>query len=304
MKRADFFIVLTAAATLSFNLVMLRAARENYPVALVGFGEMIFTSFGLLGWALARRGKDAFEGIKEDILTGILIGLIACGITMGILVGIAKSTATAGAVLQRTDILFTMVIGYFLVGDRFKKTDWLFLLMLTIGAFYVIGFDLKSLRLTNPYNLFFVSSAFGISVNAFLIKYHIKRISWGVLAWINSSVQTIFYLLLSVFVYRGEVMYALKTYPSTFWWLIGASFWLVIYFLSYYESLERMPVWLVRTFLLTMPVFTLTLEFLLFGTKLTHHQAVGIVLVVVGVLGLTLTRRESADYLLKNPLCQ
>lgn len=279
--------------TLSFNLVILRMVRENYPLALVGFGEMIFTSFGLLLRALAKRGRKAFDGLREDILTGVLIGLIACGITMGILIGIAKSTATAGAVLQRTDIFFTMLIGYFLVGDRFKKTDWLFIAVLVIGAFYVVGFDFNSMRLTNPYNLFFVSSALGISINAFLIKYRIKRISWDVLAWINSSVQAIFYFLLVAVVYRQEVISAFRFYSTGLWWLLGAAFWLVIYFLSYYESLERMPVWFVRTFLLTMPVFTLALEFPIFGTKLTHYQAVGIVLVVIGVLGLTITRRDN-----------
>lgn len=293
MKRSDLLLVMTASVTLSFNLVILRMVRENYPLALVGFGEMIFTSFGLLLCALAKRGRKAFDGIREDILTGGLIGLIACGITMGILIGIAKSTATAGAVLQRTDIFFTMLIGYFLVGDRFKKTDWLFIAVLVIGAFYVVGFDFNSMRLTNPYNLFFVSSAFGISINAFLIKYRIKRISWDVLAWINSSVQAIFYFLLAAVVYRQEVFSAFRFYPTGLWWLLGAAFWLVIYFLSYYESLERMPVWFVRTFLLTMPVFTLALEFPIFSTKLTYYQAVGIVLVVIGVLGLTITRRDN-----------
>jgi drug/metabolite transporter (DMT)-like permease len=302
MKRADFFIVITASATLSFNLVMLRMARENYPVALVGFGEMIFTSFGLLICALGKRGKKSFEGIKEDILTAVLIGLIACGITMGILIGIAKSTATIGAVLQRTDIFFTMVLGYFLVGDRFKKTDLLFLLLLLAGAFYVIGFDFKSMRFTNPYNLFFVTSAVGISINAFLIKYRIKRIEWDILAWINSSVQAIFYLLLSVFAYRAEVISALKAHPTTFWWLVGASFWLVIYFLSYYESLARMSVWLVRAFLLTMPVFTLALEYPLFQTKLTQNHTIGVLLIIVGVLGLTLTRRKNNTFIHSSPL--
>ena len=47
--------------------------------------------------------------------------------------------------------------------------------------------------------------------------------------------------------------------------------------------------------MLTMPVFTLAIEYPLFGTKLSALQAAGIGLVTIGVIGITLGRDKEAS---------
>lgn len=56
-------------------------------------------------------------------------------------------------------------------------------------------------------------------------------------------------------------------------------------YLVYYYDLRRFPVWIVKVFLLLMPIVSTILAFVLFGQTMSANQYIGMAVVLLGAFG-------------------
>ena len=66
-------------------------------------------------------------------------------------------------------------------------------------------------------------------------------------------------------------------------------------YIVYYYDLARFPVWLVKVFLLFMPIVSTVISFLLFGETLTGKQLLGVAVVLAGAMGVLFEQRKKEE---------
>ena len=74
--------------------------------------------------------------------------------------------------------------------------------------------------------------------------------------------------------------------------LIGAGIGQTLIYVVYYYDLRRFPVWLVKVFLLLMPVVATTISFLLFDERMGGKQYGGMAVVLMGALGILMEQKK------------
>ena len=65
-------------------------------------------------------------------------------------------------------------------------------------------------------------------------------------------------------------------------------------YLVYYYDLRRFPVWLVKVFLLFMPLVAALISFALFHERMTAGQVLGMFVVLGGALGILLQQQKKS----------
>ena len=63
-------------------------------------------------------------------------------------------------------------------------------------------------------------------------------------------------------------------------------------YVVYYYNLRNYPVWLVKTFLLFMPLVSTLITFVLFGEVMVASQYIGMAVVIAGALGILLEQKH------------
>ena len=74
--------------------------------------------------------------------------------------------------------------------------------------------------------------------------------------------------------------------------LILAALGQTLIYVVYYHNLRHYPVWLVKTFLLLMPIVSTIITFLVFHEKMVRLQYLGMGIVIVGSLGILLEQNK------------
>ena len=151
--------------------------------------------------------------------------------------------------------------------------------------------------------IFFILSALFVSINAFLIKgaqrSRTYKVSNMVIAYYNNFVTMILFIAASLIM--GTVS-QLKLFGSDRFVTVSlliAGLGQTLVYIVYYYDLKKYPVWLVKVFLLFMPIVSATISFIFFSEKLTAEQMTGILVVILGAMGILSEQRkkESSEIL-------
>ena len=107
--------------------------------------------------------------------------------------------------------------------------------------------------------------------------------------WLMWALCVVGLLLLYLFVAVGHIAIA---YAGVLCMLAGLGQTLV--YIVYYYNLRRFPVWIVKVFLLLMPIVSTLICFLLFKEKLATMQLLGITVVLAGAFGILMEQKKKA----------
>lgn len=221
----------------------------------------------------------------------VLIGLLGFALDITAFLGFKYSTASKGAVLLRTDVLFSTVISMFL-GEVPGFVDILSMVLMLFGVVLVSGST--DLIKFSYGDIFFLLSAFFISLNAFVIRsvQEDKRNPGSdfVIAFYNNFFTLVFFCLFSINSLVRELtrnFTLLGANIETAGLVMGGIFQYLIY-VVYYRNLRIFPVWLVRTVLLLMPAYVIfVMSF--FGESVTAKQLIGVLVILFGGFLLTMS---------------
>jgi drug/metabolite transporter (DMT)-like permease len=223
---------------------------------------------------LFHQGKAVFILVLIGVF-GFLLDLFAN-------LGYAGGSLSTGTALLKTDVLMVNLVTVILYHKKLYLTDWIGTLVMLFGVLLVLGVDFGSMSL-NGYDLFFLLSAACVTANAFIIKraqdrYHEDA---DMISYYNNFVVLV---LFAVFTFaRGDLRGFDPGSVKGFWPLaaLGGLAQTGIYFF-YYRNLKAHEVWVVKLWLLLMPIVSCIIGVVFLHEVLTVWKIVGIAVVLLG----------------------
>lgn len=281
-------------------------ALEHMSVFAVGIVIRFITMILLTIIMLRKKElKDLLhvEGVLKRLL---LIGTLGFLLDLTAFIGLSLSAAGSGTALLKCDILFVNLISVVIYKQKFTKFEWLFTTIMLFGVLKVLGISLTNLQLGNKGDIFFVLSALFISINAFVIKSvqkdkH-KPVSDHVVAYYNNFITMIFFTSAALFMGDMGQLKLIGSDAFLTYALLFAGIGQTGVYIVYYYDLRRFPVWVVKVFLLLMPIVASVLSFLLFKESMNTQQYIGIVIVLLGAFGIVIEQRKKESHVLEQQI--
>ena len=231
----------------------------------------------------------------KAVLILVIIGVFGFLLDLFANLGYQSGSLSTGTALLKTDVLMVNLATVWLYHKRLYLSDWIGTGIMLLGVLLVLGVDFGGMEL-HPTDLFFLLSAACVSANAFIIKaaqekYHEDA---DMISYYNNAVVLLLFggsaLLAGDF--RAE---SLGTVPG-FWALVvlGGLAQTGIYFF-YYRNLKHFEVWLVKLYLLLMPVVSCFIGVFFLHEELTAKKLVGILVVLAGAAVILLRARINRE---------
>lgn len=266
--------------------------------SLAGFmlrtGALIFLTVQLaLGGTLKgllKQGRSVIILISIGVF-GFLLDLFAN-------LGYAGGSLSTGTALLKTDVLMVNLATVVLYRKKLSLGDWLGTFAMLFGVLLVLGVDFGSMSV-NPTDMFFILSAACVTANAFIIKtaqekYHVDA---DTISYYNNAVVLVLFAS-SALVSGDLTAQSLSALPKSVLWLAlaGGLAQTGIYFF-YYRNLKTHEVWIVKLYLLFMPVVSCFIGVAFLGENLTAKKILGIAVVLAGAaVILAGQKRKSAKH--------
>ena len=156
-------------------------------------------------------------------------------------------------------------------------------------------FDFTNFKIAEPGNIFFLLSALFVSINAFVIKSvqldKKNPICDDVVAFYNNFITMIFFTAASLIAGTVKEVQNIFTDKYVALALLFAAAGQTLVYVVYYHNLRNYPVWLVKVFLLFMPIVSTIITFVLFGEHMVGKQYIGMAVVILGALGILMQQK-------------
>ena len=245
---------------------------------LLRMGALVFLTIQLVAdghfMELFRQGKAALLLVVIGVF-GFLLDLFAN-------LGYAGGTLSTGTALLKTDVLMVNLISVAVYHKKLYASDWLGSLVMLLGVLLVLGLDFSSFAF-RPADLFFLLSALCVTVNAFLIKAAQEKYGRNTdsISYYNNFTVLILFALFALF--RGDLRALTPAAIPHFWGLValGGLAQTCIYFF-YSRNLKRQEVWVVKLWLLLMPVVSCCIGVVFLHEALTAKKVLGVCVVLLG----------------------
>ena len=235
----------------------------------------------------------------KAVLILVVIGVFGFLLDMFANLGYAHGSLSTGTALLKTDVLMVNLVTVALYHKRLYLSDWIGTLVMLFGVLLVLGVDFGGMEL-NVTDLYFILSAMCVTANAFIIKTAQERFreDADMISYYNNFVVLLLFGVSAAL--RGDMRLPVPGTLSGFWWLVllGGLAQTGIYFF-YYRNLKHYEVWIVKLYLLLMPVGSCFIGVFFLDEELTAKKAIGILVVLLGaaviLLRSRLHRAESMD---------
>ena len=212
----------------------------------------------------------------------VVIGVFGFLLDLFANLGYAGGSLSTGTALLKTDVLMVNLVTVILYHKKLYISDWLGTLVMLAGVLLVLGVDFGGMEL-HPTDLFFLLSAACVTANAFIIKtaqekYHEDA---DMISYYNNFVVLL--LFGGTAAAAGQLRFAAPDFGPAFWALValGGLAQTGIYFF-YYRNLKHFEVWLVKLYLLLMPVLSCFIGVFFLDESLTTKKMLGILVVLAG----------------------
>ncbi len=202
--------------------------------------------------------------------------------------GYANGSLGVGTALMKTDVLMANLVTVVLYKRRLTLVEWLGTIIMLVGVLLVlnVSFGTESFRWSD---VFFLLSAVSLASNAFVIQ-HAQR-KYGkdpdMISYINNL--TVLVLFTIVCLITGDYSRTMSTVSDYGWIILLGGFAQTGIYFFYYRNLQRHEVWIVKLYLLLMPVVSCLIGVVFLHETMTLKTIAGIVIVLLGA-GLLLIR--------------
>ena len=245
-----------------------------------------------------RQVKELFK-VKGILSKLLLIGVLGFSLDITAFIGLRLSSAANGAVLLKADVLFANLITIFFLKERFSYRDWLYTGGVLLGVGLVVNIDLVNFRFEGIGDIFFLLSAFFVSMNAIVIKSvqldRVNPASDNVVAFYNNFITMGIFSIIFFLSDKGASLATVRENSFLVLPLLYAGAMQTFIYLLYYFNLRRLPVWLVKITLLMMPVFATIISFLLLKEGLNLIQVLGMIIVLMCTAGIIVEQKRKKE---------
>ena len=220
----------------------------------------------------------------------LMIGVFGFLLDLFANLGYAGGSLSTGTALLKTDVLMVNLATVILYHKKLYISDWLGTAVMLGGVLLVLGVDFGGMSL-HVTDLYFLLSAACVTANAFIIKtaqekYHEDA---DMISYYNNAVVLL--LFAGTAAACGELRLPTE---------LGGGFWALValgglaqtgIFFFYYRNLKHFEVWLVKLYLLLMPVLSCFIGVFFLNEELTAKKLLGILVVLAGAAVILLRSR-------------
>ncbi|NLE39131.1 MAG: DMT family transporter [Pirellulaceae bacterium] len=277
--------ILTVVVMVVQTLLM-RAALTHWPVGMVGTFSRVFT-IGVLGiWVLGRR--EGWRRLKPRGAGGwlLLMAINAIALNLLLFTSLKYTTVTNHALLYRLDVVFVVLIGTLLGLERIGWRELALLPLMLFGVACMAEIRLSGLEAHVTGDLMVVGGALGFAVNAFILRHIFRTMDTEAVALINVSATALGFL--GTMLARNELAHVgVRIADPAIWlWVVLFGMTFAVYLAIYYATLNLMPVWKLRMWMLAAPVLIAGADWIFWNTRLSMQQGIGMGFVLAGLAGL------------------
>ena len=247
-------------------------SAQQTQVLLCGVGKFERTKDEMLGVFPVQEGE---ESVSIRIVLNLLLFF-----------ALQWTTATNHALLYRLDVVFVVLIGSLLRIERIGWRELLLLAVMLFGIALVAEIGPSGFQLHIIGDLVVVGAAAAFAANAFVVRRVLRTMDVESVALWNVVITGFGFIGLmlarSELSTVGDALWS----PTTWIWvgLLGLLF--ALFVPLYYATLNRMPVWKLRMWMLSAPVLVAVADWLIWDTRLTPLQWVSMGVVLCGLAGL------------------
>ena len=231
---------------------------------------------------LADRNFTRLFHQGKAVLILVVIGVFGFLLDLFANLGYAGGSLSTGTALLKTDVLMVNLATVILYHKKLYISDWLGTAVMLGGVLLVLGVDFGGMSL-HVTDLYFLLSAACVSANAFIIKTAQEkyREDADMISYYNNFVVLL--LFGSTAAAAGQIRPAALDFGPGFLALValGGLAQTGIYFF-YYRNLRHFEVWLVKLYLLLMPVLSCFIGVFFLNESLTVKKMLGILIVLAG----------------------
>ena len=226
----------------------------------------------------------------KAVLILVLIGVFGFLLDLFANLGYADGSLSTGTALLKTDVLMVNLATVILYRKKLYFSDWLGTAIMLGGVLLVLGVDFGGMTL-HVTDLYFLLSAACVSANAFIIKAAQERYheDADMISYYNNAVVLL--LFAGSAALCGD--FRLPADMSRGFWplvVLGGLAQTGIYFF-YYRNLKHFEVWIVKLYLLLMPVLSCFIGVFFLNEELTTKKLLGILIVLAGAAVILLRGR-------------
>ena len=226
----------------------------------------------------------------KAVLILVLIGVFGFLLDLFANLGYAGGSLSTGTALLNTDVLMVNLATVILYRKKLYFSDWLGTAIMLGGVLLVLGVDFGGMSL-HVTDLYFLLSAACVSANAFIIKAAQERYheDADMISYYNNAVVLL--LFAGSAALCGD--FRLPADMSRGFWplvVLGGLAQTGIYFF-YYRNLKHFEVWIVKLYLLLMPVLSCFIGVFFLNEELTTKKLLGILIVLAGAAVILLRGR-------------
>ena len=239
---------------------------------------------------LADRNFSRLFHQGKAVLILVVIGVFGFLLDLFANLGYAGGSLSTGTALLKTDVLMVNLATVILYHKKLYISDWLGTAVMLGGVLLVLGVDFGGMSL-HVTDLYFLLSAACVTANAFIIKtaqekYHEDA---DMISYYNNAVVLL--LFAGTAAACGELRLPTE---------LGGGFWALValgglaqtgIFFFYYRNLKHFEVWLVKLYLLLMPVLSCFIGVFFLNEELTAKKLLGILVVLAGAAVILLRSR-------------
>lgn len=278
-KKGYFFVFLTgvffSAEVIGFKEIFRVTNLPPEIAALFGVGGCFLF---LLPFFIAnkKRRENTILTFKRD---GRILILGTISNAVGIVLyyqALKKSDLGPSAILIKTTVLYNVMLGYFLLGERLRPIEVFGICLAIFGIYQISSLEGQISFLSSAYILL---SAFFFAIQSFLIKKYVPNILGIEYAFLRLFLLTIFFTFYSILISSFRI-------PDYSIILTLASFSFLGYFLGrafYFEAHNYLTISKLNATLLIEPIFLLFIGIIFFSEPGDLRKIFGGGLILLGL---------------------
>ncbi|MEW5957303.1 MAG: DMT family transporter [Chloroflexota bacterium] len=269
-------LALASAACISVTFIASKQAmRELSPLAFTPLWFAAASGWGV-GFYLLRNGLRLSPGLRASLWPILWLGVLNGSHNLLFFMAITLGDPTLAAFFSRSETVFSVLLGTFLLGERMGQYQWVGIAISVLGTGLITFQAGRVVWLM--LGLLLVSNFF-LSLSTLVAKKNVIAVPPLILSTARTIVMGL--LLGLAGLAAGQL-----AWPgvATWLWIIGGAFFGP--FLSYvlfYQGLLYLDLAKGVIIRATQPLFVAVYSLMLFGTLITFQQFVGGVLMLVGV---------------------
>lgn len=244
---------------------------------------LIFTFFYFKGGTL----KNIKQIPKSFWILIILVGVFASGIFILLrFLGLRESTGTFATLSQVITTSLTALLAFLFLKERLSKIFWLLFVIIIVSVYFVSIGKIALADIKTGDFLIILSTIFLATANIFT-KIVVSKVS-PILLSLGRFVCGFIFLGIITFVLLNREMFNFST------WLVILSGILWAYsVIAFNLAVQKIGVIFTTSLLMTAPVITIILEYLILGYHFTFVQVIAALVVVASGIGIIFANNKT-----------